>query len=50
MATKKTHEPGTQNEVAFKALRGREKEGLVTIPNKFYSASLRQSEMLLAEE
>ena len=31
---REVHESGTQNEVA-KALRGREKEGLVTIPNKF---------------
>ena len=31
---REVHESGTQNEVA-KALKGREKEGLVTIPSKF---------------
>ena len=46
---REVHESGTQNEVA-KALRGREKEGLVTIPNNFHSASLRRREMQLAEE
>ena len=34
MATEKIHKLGTQKEAA-KALRIREKEGLVTIPNKF---------------
>ena len=34
MATERIHEPGTKKEVA-KALRGSEKEGLVTIPIKF---------------
>ena len=49
MATEKMHELGTQKEVA-KALRVREKEGLITIPNSFISASLTKSEIPLAEE
>ena len=42
MATERIHEPGTQNEVA-KALKGRENEGLVTIPYRVHCASLRQA-------
>ena len=34
MTTERSHEPGTQKEVA-KALGGRKKEELATIPNKF---------------
>ena len=49
MATERIHEPGTQNEVA-KALRGRKKEGLVTIPEEFSFCFTYTGEIRLTEE